>query len=120
MKKLLSHIILGLLMLFIVSCMPQNEVGTPFHKGQEVTIYASMPYNNSREGIAYMPDKQRVSGLDSHPMTSQGAINLYWSEGDEIAVVVGEETSTFTLTDGKGTSKGTFSGQMPASAAIAR
>ena len=62
-----------------------------------------------------MPDKQRVSGLDSHPMTSQGATNLYWSEGDEIAVVVGEETSTFTLTDGKGTSKGTFSGQMPAS-----
>ena len=44
MKKLLSHIILGLLMLFIVSCMPQNEVGTPFHKGQEVTLRASMPY----------------------------------------------------------------------------
>lgn len=47
MKKLLSHIILELLLLFIVSCMPQNEVGTPFHNGQEVTIYASMPYNNS-------------------------------------------------------------------------
>ena len=50
MKKLISHIILGLLMLFIVSCMPQNEVGTPFHKGQEVTLRASMPYNNSGGG----------------------------------------------------------------------
>ena len=50
MKKLISHIILGLLMLFIVSCMPQNEVGTPFHKGKEVTLRASMPYNNSGGG----------------------------------------------------------------------
>ena len=115
MKKLISHIILGLLMLFIVSCMPQNEVGTPFHKGKEVTLRASMPYNNSGGGIADIPDRQRVSGLDSHPMTSQGAINLYWSEGDEIAVVVGEEEATFTLVSGAGTSNATFEGEMPAS-----
>ena len=48
-------------------------------------------------------------------MTNQGAINLYWSEGDEIAVVVGEETSIFTLVSGAGTSNATFEGEMPAS-----
>ena len=61
-----------------------------------------------------LPEKQRVSGLDSHPMTSQGAIDLYWNEGDEITVKVGEEEATFTLVSGAGTSNATFEGQMPA------
>ncbi len=48
-------------------------------------------------------------------MSSEGAINLSWSKGDQIAVVVDKEEAIFTLVAGEGTGNGTFSGQMPAS-----
>ena len=109
MKRFLYFIAIGIA---LIACTPNADLGTPFHKGQEVTLSASMPYNNSGEQL---PDKQRVSGLDSHPMTSEGAINLYWNNGDQVMVEVGEEEATFTIISGAGTGNATFEGQMPAS-----
>ncbi len=43
MHRPISHVILGLMFICLVSCEPQNEIGTPFQKGQEVIISASMP-----------------------------------------------------------------------------
>ena len=45
-QRLLSNIIFGLMMLCMVACMPQNEMGTPFQQGQEVTLCASISSNN--------------------------------------------------------------------------
>ena len=39
MKKYLSLIVVGIL---FFACQPTNELGTPFHKGQEVSLTASI------------------------------------------------------------------------------
>ena len=100
MKKILS---LLTTLLLLTSCS-QEELGTPFYAGQEVSISAafsnSHPANNG---------KQRISGKDSG-----SKINLSWDEGDEILVTVGDKSAVFTLSSGAGTNNAIFSGTMPA------
>ena len=100
MKKILS---LLTTLLLLASCS-QEELGTPFYAGQEVSISAafsnSHPANNG---------KQRISGKDSG-----SKINLSWDEGDEILVTVGDKSAVFTLSSGAGTNNAIFSGTMPA------
>ena len=107
MKHYLSILILFLLML--VACDPAAEFGTPFHKGQEVVLSAAIGEQRPQMMPQKYPNPQRVSGKDA-PET----INLLWDEGDEIRVVVGEESSVFTLIDGAGTANASFIGTMPA------
>ena len=47
-------------------------------------------------------------------MSSEGTINLYWSKGDQIKVVVEQKEAIFTLIGGEDTGDGTFTGIMPA------
>ena len=62
-----------------------------------------------------LPPIQRITGLDSHPAsTTEGAINLSWSAGDQILVTVSGQQSVFHLISGEGTSLGSFRGTMPA------
>ena len=107
MKHYLSILILSLLLL--VACDPAAEFGTPFHKGQEVVLTAAIGEQRPQMMPQKYPNPQRVSGKDALE-----TINLLWDEGDEIAVVVGEEEATFTLVSGAGTSNAIFEGQMPA------
>lgn len=57
---------------------------------------------------------QRVSGLDSNPGSTSGAINLTWDAGDQIQVTVGDKSAVFTLCSGAGSATGSFTGTMPA------
>ena len=102
MKKYLSLIVVGIL---FVACQPTNELGTPFHKGQEVSLSASI----GEQRPQMLPGMQRVSGKDDGDK-----INLTWNEGDKILVKVGNLSSVFTLADGAGTGEGVFAGAMPA------
>lgn len=86
--------------------------GTPFYKGQQVSLSATVPSNGG--GEQQLPNKQRITGIDSHPSSSEGSINLSWEEGDQILVTVGKHAEPFTLVAGAGTAKATFIGQMPA------
>ena len=104
MKHYLSILILFLLML--VACDPAAELGTPFHKGQEVVLTAAI----GEQRPQMMPGMQRISGKDSETQ-----INLLWDEGDEIRVCVDGASSVFRLIDGAGTANASFKGTMPAS-----
>ena len=57
---------------------------------------------------------QRVSGVDSNPGSTSGAINLTWDAGDQIQVTVGDKSAVFTLCSGAGSATGSFTGTMPA------
>ena len=105
MKKYFSFLLVAAL---FAACTPNNEIGTPFKAGQEVTISAQMP-NAGNNGAQQLPGKQRVSGIDEGTQ-----INLTWDEGDQIKVMVGEASATFTLESGAGTAQATFKGIMPA------
>lgn len=105
MKKYFSFLLVAAL---FAACTPNNEIGTPFKAGQEVTISAQMP-NAGNNGAQQLPGKQRVSGKDA-----TDKINLTWDEGDQIKVMVGEASATFTLESGAGTAQATFKGIMPA------
>ena len=100
MKKILSVLTT---LLLLASCS-QEELGTPFYAGQEVSISAafsnSHPANNG---------KQRISGKDNG-----NTIDLTWDEGDKILVTVGDKSAVFTLSSGAGTNNAIFSGTMPA------
>ena len=61
MKKYISFLLVAAL---FAACTPQNEVGTPFKAGQEVTLTAHMP-NAGNNGAQQLPSKQRVSGKDA-------------------------------------------------------
>ena len=102
MKKYLLCVIVTIL---FVACDSTNDLGTPFTKGQEVTLTAVI----GEQRPQLLPGKQRVSGKDSGT-----EINLKWDEGDQIKVIVGKESAIFTLTSGAGSSDGTFTGIMPA------
>ena len=104
MKKYLSLIVVGIL---FVACQPTNELGTPFHKGQEVSLSASI----GEQRPQMLPGMQRVSGKDD---PNNNKIDLTWDEGDQILVKVGNLSSVFTLAEGAGTGDGTFNGFMPA------
>ena len=95
--------------LFIASCSSQKEeLSTPFQAGQEVTLNASIAGDDVPAG------PQRVSGLDSNPGSTSGAINLTWDAGDQIQVTVGDKSAVFTLCSGAGSATGSFTGTMPA------
>ena len=104
MKKFLSLIVVGIL---FIACQPTNELGTPFQKGQEVSLTASI----GEQRPQMMPSMQRVSGKDD---PNNNKIDLTWDEGDQILVKVGNQSSVFTLAEGAGTGDGTFNGFMPA------
>ena len=99
MKKLLSI----LLTLQLLASCSQEELGTPFYAGQEVSISAALSSSNNNDG------KKRISGKDN-----VDRINLTWDEGDKILVTVGDKSAVFTLTSGAGTNNAIFSGTMPA------
>ena len=105
MKKYFSFLLVAAL---FAACTPNNEIGTPFKAGQEVTLSAQMP-NAGNNGAQQLPGKQRVSGKDA-----TDKINLTWDEGDVILVKVGDKTAEFTLQSGEGTAQATFKGIMPA------
>ena len=100
MKKILS--LLTTILLF--TACSQEELGTPFYAGQEVSIsaafYSDNPANNG---------KQRISGKDKG-----SKIDLTWDANDQILVTVGDKSAVFTLTSGVGTNNATFMGKMPA------
>ena len=102
MKKYLLCVVIIIL---FVACDSTNDLGTPFTKGQEVTLTAVI----GEQQPQMLPGMQRVSGKDSGTK-----INLKWDEGDQIKVIVGKESAIFTLTSGAGSSDGTFTGIMPA------
>ena len=104
MKKYISFLAIAAL---FVACQPNNELGTPFQAGQEVTLSAYMP-NAGNNGAQQLPGKQRVSGLDTGTQ-----INLTWDAGDVILVKVGDKTAEFTLESGAGEAQATFKGVMP-------
>ena len=105
MKKCLSFLVIAAL---FAACQPNNEVGTPFKAGQEVSITAHMP----NAGANHLPGKQRVAGVDNGAQ-----IDLTWDADDQITVKVGDQSAIFTLTDGAGSSQATFTGTMPADGA---
>lgn len=102
MNKYLS---LLLTVIWFVACQPNHDLGTPFQKGQEVTLTA----NIGEQHPQLLPGMQRVSGKDA-----TDTIDLTWDEGDQILVKVGEQSSIFTLSAGAGSGEGTFTGIMPA------
>ena len=103
MKHYLS--IVFIFFLLFAACDPAVELGTPFHKGQEVVLTAAI----GEQRPQMMPGMQRVSGRDAG-----NQINFVWDNEDCILVKVAKETSVFTLTSGAGTGDGAFSGFMPA------
>lgn len=105
MKKYFSFLLVAAL---FAACTPNNEIGTPFKAGQEVTISAQMP-NAGNNGAQQLPGKQRVSGIDAG-----ATINLTWDADDVILVKVGDKTAEFTLQSGEGTAQAEFKGIMPA------
>ena len=105
MKKYFSFLLVAAL---FAACTPNNEIGTPFKAGQEVTISAQMP-NAGNNGAQQLPGKQRVSGIDAG-----ATINLTWDKDDVILVKVGDKTAEFTLQSGEGTAQAEFKGIMPA------
>lgn len=105
MKKYFSFLLVAAL---FAACTPNNEIGTPFKAGQEVTISAQMP-NAGNNGAQQLPGKQRVSGIDVGTQ-----INLTWDKDDVILVKVGDKTAEFTLQSGAGTAQAEFKGIMPA------
>ena len=111
MKKYFYFLAIAVL---FAACQPNNDLGTPFQKGQKVTLSATIA--NPDGGAKQMPGKQRVSGLDDTPSDPiNGAIKLTWNEGDEIKVTVNGQSATFTLKEGYGGSSiGEFEGTMPA------
>ena len=98
MEKYLLFIVV---LILCMACQPTNELGTPFQKGQEVSLTASI----GEQRPQMMLGMQRVSGKDSGT-----EINLKWDEGDQIKVIVGDKSAIFTLTSGADSSDGIFTG----------
>ena len=102
MKKYLLCVVIIIL---FVACDSTNDLGTPFTKGQEVTLTAVI----GEQQPQMLPGMQRVSGVDAREK-----INLVWDNGDKILVKVDDHPAEFTLSGGAGTGEGTFTGIMPA------
>lgn len=102
MKKLIYFVAIAAL---FAACQPNQEVGTPFYAGQKVTLAATMP----GDGASQMPGMKRVSGKDAG-----SKIALFWDANDQVKVTVDGQSAIFTLTEGEGTTSGTFTGTMPA------
>lgn len=100
-----KYIYILLAVIWFVACQPNHDLGTPFQKGQEVTLTAVL----GEQRPQLLPGKQRVSGMDA-----KEKINLVWDNGDKILVKVDDHSAEFTLSGGAGTGEGTFTGIMPA------
>lgn len=106
-----KYIYILLTIIWFVACQPNHDLGTPFQKGQEVTLTA----NIGEQHPQLLPGMQRVSGKDTLPTDpNNGKIALTWDEGDKILVKVDDHPAEFTLSGGAGTGEGTFTGIMPA------
>lgn len=109
-----KYIYILLTVIWFVACQPNHDLGTPFQKGQEVTLTA----NIGEQHPQMLPGMQRVSGKDTLPTDpNNGKIALTWDEGDKILVKVDDHPAEFTLSGGAGTGEGTFTGIMPADGA---
>ena len=106
MKRFLYFIAIGIA---LIACTPNADLGTPFYKGQEVTLNAAIGTQHPQ----LLPSMQRVSGLDKTPSDPNGTISLTWDKGDKILVIVDGKTAEFTLTSGEGTENASFRGIMP-------
>ena len=106
----MKHYLSILILLLLVACDPAAELGTPFHKGQEVVLSAAIGEQRPQMMPQKYPNPQRISGKDSDT-----TIDLLWDEGDEIRVHVGEASSVFRLVASAGTNQASFIGTMPAS-----
>ncbi len=110
MKKYFYFLAIAVL---FAACQPNNDLGTPFQKGQKVTLSATIA--NPNGGANQLPGKQRVSGLDDNPSDpTNGAIKLTWNKGDQIKVTVNGQSEIFTLIGDGGSETGEFEGTMPA------
>ena len=58
MQKLLFTLLIAVL---LMACTPSAELGTPFQKGQEVTISASI----GEQQPQFLPGLHRISGQDA-------------------------------------------------------
>lgn len=104
MKKYFYFLAIAVL---FAACQPNNDLGTPFQKGQKVTLSATIA--NPDGGAKQMPGKQRVSGEDKGT-----EVKLTWNTGDQIKVTVDGKDATFTLIGEGGSNTGEFEGTMPA------
>ncbi len=104
MKKI-STFLLALLLLVACTSDDQTQLATPFAEKQIVTISARVASSSP----ANLPGKHKVSGKDDG-----SAIELTWNEKDQILINVDGKESVFTITDGVGTNKASFTGEMPA------
>lgn len=104
-KAMNKHIYILLTVIWFVACQPNHDLGTPFQKGQEVILTASIGEQHPQ----LLPGIQRVSGVDAREK-----INLVWDNGDKILVKVDDHSAEFTLSAGAGSGEGTFTGIMPA------
>ena len=105
MKKYILFLFIAAL---FAACTPQNEAGTPFKAGQEVTLTAHVP-STANSGTQQLPCKQRISGKDVGMQ-----IDLTWDIDDQIKVTIGDKSATFTLVSGAGSTQAMFTGVMPA------
>ncbi|MCQ2346368.1 MAG: hypothetical protein MJZ92_00380 [Paludibacteraceae bacterium] len=74
-----------------------------FRKGQKVTLRVDASLNQDAQS------PRRVSGT----IASDGALDFAWEEGDKIQVIVGDNSTTFTMRSFDGASA-EFTGAMPA------
>ncbi len=107
MKKLMY---IATALLVLVGCNKDNALnnapeGTPFKKGQQVTLTIGTGDNANQVA------PRKVAGIDN---TTDGLIEFRWEENDQILVKVGDATAEFTLISGAGTDAGEFAGVMPA------
>lgn len=104
MKKLMY---IAAALLVLVGCKKDNALnntpeGTPFKKGQQVTLTV---------GAGAQQGPNRVAGVEN---TTDDQIDFKWEVGDQILVKVGQESAVFTLSSEPGLEYGEFAGVMPA------
>lgn len=101
-----------ILMVGLLSACGQEYWTTPFEEGQEVVLVANMSYPSS----SFMPSSRVGKLIEKQRITGRGdgdVICPLWSVGDQIRVIVDDESAIFTLVDGANTSCASFRGIMP-------
>lgn len=103
-KLLLLCALMGVLVACDKNANEPQQVA--FRKGQQVTLRVDASLNQDVQA------PRRVSGT----IASDGALDFAWEEGDKIQVIVGDNSTTFTMTRFNGKSA-EFTGDMPADGA---
>ena len=83
----------------------QEEIGTPFKKGENVTLSAVIPDADANR----LPGRKNISAY-----ATGMKLDLSWDTDDQILVKVGDKAAAFTLKEGAGTTNASFVGEMPA------